>query len=80
MVLVGTVRRRRRLRRLRRLCRLRLRKLFTFSTSSQKPLHRSISNFTGMYSRWMSTKFVKIGVLPPFSEELWVILCNFQSL
>ena len=52
MVLVGTVRRRRRLRRPRRLCRLRrLRKLFTFSTSSQKPLHRSISNFTGMYPR-----------------------------
>ena len=51
MVLVGTVRRRRRLRRPRRLCRLRrLRKLFTFSTS-QKPLHRSISNFTGMYPR-----------------------------
>ena len=68
-------------RRLRRRLRLRLRrKLFTFSTSSQKPLHISLSNFAQMYPRGRSTKFVQIGALSLFSEEIWVILCNFQSL
>ena len=28
----------------------------------------------------MSTKFVQIGVLPPFFKELWVILCEFQAV
>ena len=56
----------------RRRRRLRRRKLFTFSTS-QKLLLRFFSNLIWRYPRWMSTKFVKIGGLPLFSEELWVI-------
>ena len=80
-MVLGTVRRRRcrlRLRRL-RLRRLR-RKLFTFSTSSQNPLHRSLLNFAQVYPRGRSIKFVQIGAPPLFFEELWVILCKFQSL
>ena len=29
---------------------------------------------------WTPTKFVKIGVLPLFLMELWVILCNFLPI
>ena len=51
---------------------------YSFSTSSLKPLHGFASNFV-----WMSlspTRFVKIGVLPLFFMELWVILCNFWPI
>ena len=48
-----------------------------FSTSSLEPLHGFASNFVGMFLGWTPTKFVKIGVLPLFFMELWVILCNF---
>ena len=47
---------------------------FSFSTSSLKPLHGFASNFV-----WMFLGFVKIGVLPLFFMELWVILCNFLA-
>ena len=50
---------------------------FSFSTSSLKPLHRFASNFVWMFLGWTPTKFVKIGVLPLFFMELWVILYNF---
>ena len=57
----------------------RVRKLFTFSTSSPKPLHGFASNFVCMFLGWTPTKFVKIGVLPLFFMELWVILWKFWS-
>ena len=50
---------------------------FSFSTSSLKPLHGFASNFVWMFLGWTPSEFVKIGVLPLFSMELWVILCNF---
>ena len=53
---------------------------FSFSTSSVKPLHGIASNFMWMFLRWTSTNFVKIGVLPLFFMELWVILCNFWPI
>ena len=48
-----------------------------FFISSLKPLHGFASNFVWMFLGWTPTKFVKIGVLPLFFMELWVILCNF---
>ena len=52
---------------------------FSFMTSL-KPLHRFASNFVWMFLGWTPTKFVKIGVLPLFFMELWVILCNFWPI
>ena len=49
-------------------------------TSSLKPLHRFASNVVWMFLGWTPTKFVKIGVLPLFFMELWVILCNFWPI
>ena len=54
--------------------------LFSFSTSSLEPLHGFSSNFVWMYLWWTPTKVVKIGVLPLFVMELWVILCNFWPI
>ena len=48
--------------------------------SSLEPLHGFASNFVWMFLRWTPTKFVKIGVLPLFFMELWVILCNFWPI
>ena len=53
---------------------------FGFSTSSLEPLHGFASNFVWMFLGWTPTKFVKIGVLPLFFMELWVILCNFWPI
>ena len=53
---------------------------FTFSTSSLKPLHGFTSIFVWMFLGWTPTKFVKIRVLPLFSEELWVILFEFWPI
>ena len=47
--------------------------------TSLEPLHRFASNFVWMFLWWIPTKFVKIGVLPLFFMELWVILCNFLA-
>ena len=49
-------------------------------TSSLEPLHGSASNFVWMFLGWTPTKFVKIGVLPLFLMELWVILCNILPI
>ena len=46
-------------------------------TSSLEPLQGFASNFVWMFLGWTPTTFVKIGVLPLFFMELWVILCNF---
>ena len=54
-------------------------KIFCFSTSLE-PLHGFASNFVWMFLWWTPTKFVKIGVLPLFFMELWVILCNFWPI
>ena len=51
-----------------------------FFISSLEPLHGFASNFVWMFLGWTPTKFVKIGVLPLFSMELWVILCNFWPI
>ena len=51
--------------------------IFGFSTSSLEPLLGFASNFVWMFLGWTPTKFIKIGVLPLFFMELWVILCNF---
>ena len=51
-----------------------------FSTSSLEPLHGFASNFVWMFFGWTPTKFGKIGVLPIFFMELWVILCNFCAI
>ena len=48
--------------------------------SSFKPKHRFTSNFMWMFPGRVPTKIFKIGVLPLFSMELWVILCNFWSI
>ena len=48
-----------------------------FLTSFLEPLHGFASNFVWMFLWWTPTKFLKIGVLPIFFMELWVILCNF---
>ena len=53
---------------------------FNFSTSSLKPLHGFASNFVWMFLWWTPTKSVKIGVLPLFFMDLWVILCNFWPI
>ena len=42
-----------------------------------EPLHDFGSNFVWMFLGWTPTKFVKTRVLPLFSMELWVNLCNF---
>ena len=52
---------------------------FNFSTSL-KPRHGFTSNFVWMFLGWTPTMFVKIGVLPLFFMELWVILCNFWPI
>ena len=51
-----------------------------FLTSFLEPLHGFASNFVWMFLWWTPTKFLKIGVLPVFSMELWVILCNFWPI
>ena len=51
-----------------------------FLISSLEPLHGFASNFVWMFLGWTPTKFVKIGVLPLFFMELWVILCNFWPI
>ena len=38
------------------------------------------SNFVWMFPGWTPTKFVKIGLLPLFFMELWVILRNFWPI
>ena len=48
-----------------------------FLTSFLEPLHRFASNFVWMLLVWIPTKFVKIGALPLFCMELWIILYNF---
>ena len=53
---------------------------FSISSSSLKPLHRFALNLVWMFLGWTPTKFVKIRVLPLFSMELWVILCNFWPI
>ena len=55
-------------------------KLFTFSTSSPKPLNGFASNLVYLFLGQTPTKFVKIGALPLFLKELWVILCNFWPI
>ena len=52
----------------------------SFLTSSLELLHRFASNFVWMFLGWTPTKLVKIGVLPLFFMELWVILCNFWPI
>ena len=49
-------------------------------TSSLEPLHEFASNLVWMFLGWTPTKFDKIGVLPLFLMELWVILCNFWPI
>ena len=49
-------------------------------TSSHEPLHGFASNFVWMFLRWTPTKFVKIGVLPLFSWNNGIILCNFWPI
>ena len=51
-------------------------------TSSLELLHRSrfASNFVWMFLVCTPTKFVKISMLPLFSMELWVTLCNFWTI
>ena len=51
-----------------------------FSTSFPETLHGFASNFVWMFLWWSPTKFLKIGVLPVFFMELWVILCNFWPI
>ena len=51
-----------------------------FSTSPLKPQHGFTSNFVWMFLGWTPTMVVKIGVLPLFFMELWVILCNFWPI
>ena len=48
--------------------------------TSLEPLHGFASNVVWMFLGWTPTEFVKIGVLPQFFMELWVILCNFCQL
>ena len=45
--------------------------------SSLELLHIFASKFVWKFLGWIPTKFVKIGVLPLFFMELWVVLCNF---
>ena len=54
--------------------------IFGFLTSSLEPLHGFASKFVWMFLGWTPTMFVKIGVLPLFFMELWVILCNFLPI
>ena len=49
-------------------------------TSSLEPLQRFASNFVWMFLGWTPTKLIKIGGLPRFFMELWVILCNFWPI
>ena len=49
-------------------------------TSSLEPLHGFASNFVWMFLEWTPTKFVKIGVLPLFFMEFWVILYIFLPI
>ena len=53
---------------------------FLVFSTSLKPLHGFASNFVWMFLGWTPTKFVKIGVLPLFFMELWVILYNFWPI
>ena len=48
--------------------------------TSLKPKHKFASNFVRMFLGWTPTKFVKVGLLPIFFMELWVILCNFWPI
>ena len=45
--------------------------------TSLEPLQGFASNFVWMFLGWTPTNFVKIGVLPLFFMELWVILWGF---
>ena len=49
-------------------------------TSCLEPLHGFASNFVLMFLWWTPTTVLKIGVLPVFFMELWVILCNFWPI
>ena len=49
-------------------------------TSTLEPLHGFASNFVWMFLGWTPTKFVKIGMLPIFFMELWVILYIFLPM
>ena len=51
-----------------------------FLTSFLETLHGFASNFVWVFLWWRPTKFLKIGVLPLFVMELWVILCNFWPI
>ena len=51
-----------------------------FLTSSLKPQHVFASNFVLKILGWTPAKCVKIGVLPLFFMEKWVILCNFWPI
>ena len=51
-----------------------------FLNSSLEQLHGFASNFVLLFLRWAPTKIVKIGVLPLFFMELWVVLCNFWPI
>ena len=48
--------------------------------TSLEPLHGFASYSVWMFLMWTSTKCVKIGVLPVFVMELWVILCNLRPI
>ena len=48
--------------------------------TSFEPLHGFTSNVVWMFLGWTPTKFGKIGVLPLFVMELWVILCTFWPI
>ena len=52
----------------------------TFLTSSLETLHGFASNFEWMFLGWTPTKYVKIGVLPLFFMEFWVILCKLWPI
>ena len=47
--------------------------------TSLEPLHDFTLNFVWMFLGWTPTKFVKIGMLPQFFMELWVILWVFVA-
>ena len=55
-------------------------KYFSYSTSPLKRLHSFVSDFVWMILGLTPTKFVKFGVLPQFSIELQVNLCNFSLI
>ena len=48
--------------------------------TSLELLNGFASNFVLMFLRWAPTMIIKIGVLPLFFMELWVILCNIWPI